>query len=101
MIRVYSAQNAFEVHNIKHALEAQGIECVIRGENLRTGIGDLPPIECWAELWILDVGEKELAETVIAGAADRQTPAWTCFSCGESVDGDFDSCWNCQAARPS
>jgi hypothetical protein len=25
---------------------------------------------------------------------------WTCPSCGERIDGQFTSCWNCSAARP-
>ncbi len=26
-------------------------------------------------------------------------PPWTCVHCGEQVEGQFDVCWNCGAAR--
>lgn len=26
-------------------------------------------------------------------------PMWVCVHCGEQVEGQFDSCWNCGAAR--
>ena len=101
MLKVFSAQNSFEVHNLKNALESQGVKCEIRGEHLRTGIGDLPPIECWAELWIVEDSMKETAERIIASGRARQMNAWTCPGCGESVDGQLGQCWNCQADCPS
>ena len=30
---------------------------------------------------------------------DQTNIPWVCPSCGTSVDGDFDVCWKCQAAR--
>ena len=44
----------------KNELEAQGIECVLRGEHLLGGVGELPPIECWPELWVVDEGQQRL-----------------------------------------
>lgn len=101
MLRVYSAQNIFDVYNVKHALESRGIECEIRGEHLSAGLGDLPPIECWAGLWIVEEGMKEMAERIIASGGAQQAKPWTCPKCEESVDGEFGQCWNCQAYRPS
>ena len=101
MLKVFSAQNSFEVHNLKNVLESQGVKCVIRGENLRTGIGDLPPIECWAELWIVDGSMKEVADRIIASGGELKTNSWKCPKCEESVDGQLGQCWNCQAYCPS
>ncbi len=101
MLKVFSAQNGFEVHNLKHALESRGIECEIRGEHLNAGVGDLPPIECWAELWIVEDSMKEMAERIVASAGEQQGKPWTCPRCEEPVDGEFGQCWKCQAYRPS
>ena len=101
MLRVYSAQNSIAVYNVKNALESRGIKCEIRGEHLSAGLGDLPPIECWTELWIVEDSMKEMAERIIASAGEQQAKPWTCPKCDESVDGEFGKCWNCQAYRPA
>jgi len=32
--------------------------------------------------------------------AEAGLPPWTCAKCGQQVEGQFDTCWNCGAARP-
>ena len=38
---VYLADNLFDAHLVKHALEAEGIPAFVRGEALTGGIGEL------------------------------------------------------------
>jgi hypothetical protein len=45
MIKVYSAQNAFDAHIIKGMLAQQGIVARVDGEFLQGGIGELPLID--------------------------------------------------------
>jgi rubrerythrin len=37
----------------------------------------------------------------MAAGATVAPQEWTCPGCGESVPGNFDVCWSCQAARPA
>ncbi len=39
---VYSPSNNIEAHLVRGMLAQQGIDCVIRGEHLQGGLGELP-----------------------------------------------------------
>ena len=39
---VYEAANLIDAHLVRHALEADGIPVVLRGESLLGGMGELP-----------------------------------------------------------
>ena len=102
MIRVYTARVLAAVANVQNALEANGIPCVLRNEFLNAGFGELPPTECWPELWVTDDHDAERARTLIAEAIEPSTaPAgpWRCKRCREEVDGVFAQCWSCGAER--
>ncbi|MDX2426533.1 MAG: DUF2007 domain-containing protein, partial [Cycloclasticus sp.] len=51
MIKVFSAQDFIEVAFWRNYLEQQDIACQIRNEYLTGAAGEMPPIECWPELW--------------------------------------------------
>jgi len=101
MLKVYSSPVGTSVHNIKNVLEASGIECTVRGENLTVGVGELPPVECWAELWIVDESRLKEAKSIISGADQPAGDPWTCAGCNERIEAEFGQCWNCQTHRPS
>ena len=101
MTKIYSSQNGADVHNLKNVLQARGIACEVRGEHLGAGLGELPPNQCWVELWIVDDSELEEAQTILRREARTTGEPWTCPSCGEDVEARFDQCWNCQGYRPS
>ena len=65
MIRVHTSPNAVEIHNLKNVLESRGIECEIRGEFRRVGVGELPVTECWVELWIINEAEERSARRIL------------------------------------
>lgn len=102
MIKVFTAQNFIEVMFWKNFLEQHDVECVMKNEFLGSAAGEVPPIECWPELWITDERDEPLAKRLIKSdpLADQQNLAvWTCASCGEESEGQFSDCWNCGAAR--
>lgn len=101
MKRVFSAPNGIAVHNVKNVLEARGIACEIRGQDRVAGTGELPPIECWVELWVENDRDADEAERIIRQESRVERSPWTCPECGEGVEASFDQCWNCQADRPS
>lgn len=103
MKRVYSSDNPLIVAYLKQVLEASHIPCLTRNEYLQGGSGELPPIECWPELWILEDFQQDRAKALVEAtlAVDAHPgPGWRCPGCGESLEGQFTACWQCGAERP-
>ena len=98
MKRVFSSFNLQIVHHAKNLLAAEGIRAVVKNEILSSAMGELPPAECQAELWVLDEKDVARAEVVLA-KKESADPAWTC-GCGERLGGQFTQCWSCGAYRP-
>lgn len=101
MIKLYTSRRSIELHNLKNVLESHGILCEIRGEVLETMVTTIPIPEKEAELWLLDDSREREARQIIAGSRQLRSSAWICKKCGESVEGEFGQCWNCQSYRPS
>lgn len=102
MILVYTAQTIAMVGHVRNVLEANGIPCVLRNEFLSAGAGELPPIDCWPELWIANDSDVGRARQLVAEATEGPDAAgepWRCNACGEEVDPVFALCWNCGAER--
>lgn len=79
-----------------------GIASEIRGDKRNIGVGELPPTECWIELWVNDVTKVEQAKLIIKEAleaAENQSGTWKCPSCDEEIESQFSECWNCGMSR--
>jgi hypothetical protein len=103
MKRIYSSDNPLIVGYLKQVLEANHIPCLTRNEYLQGGAGELPPIECWPELWIMEDFQEEKARALVAAtlAPDPDAGAgWHCPGCGEPLEGQFTACWYCGTERP-
>ena len=102
MKRIYSSWNLTAVHHAKNLLEVEGIRARVRNEVISSGIGQLPPIECQIELWVVNDADAERAERVLrasaAGPQARGAP-WRCADCGEVCEAQFTQCWRCGAYR--
>jgi len=98
MKRVFSSHNAVLVHHSRNLLEAEGIETEVRNQMLSSAMGELPPAECQAELWVraelVPRAEEILRRPAISG------PDWNCVWCGEISGAQFAQCWKCSALRP-
>jgi hypothetical protein len=98
--KVYTAESIVEIAHLRNVLEADGIACIVRNERLSGALGEIPFVECWPELWILESGyalrARELIESARRGATERG-PDWKCERCGEVVEAQFDDCWRCAA----
>jgi hypothetical protein len=98
--RVYSSFNRIAVHHMKNLLVAEGIGAVVRNEFLSSAMGELPPAECQAEVWVLKESDLERANQVLRTASSpRNESPWKCASCGEACEGQFTQCWRCGATR--
>jgi len=96
--RVYSSFDRVAVHHAKNLLAAEGIAAEVRNEFLSSAMGELPPAECQAELWVhgahVPRAEEVLRRPAVSG------PDWNCVYCGETSGAQFAQCWKCSALRP-
>jgi hypothetical protein len=99
--RIYSSHNLAAVHHARNLLETEGIRAVVKNEFLSSAMGDLPPAECQAEVWVVFEKDFPTAETILRSLnSPKDLPAWKC-GCGESCEGQFTQCWRCGAFRES
>ncbi|HSG74520.1 MAG TPA: DUF2007 domain-containing protein [Burkholderiales bacterium] len=100
MRRVFSSFDLVAVHHARNMLEAEGVRAVVRNERLASAMGELPPAECQAEVWVLDEADAARAEQLLReGARVPAGPPWTCAGCGERIEPQFTQCWHCGATR--
>jgi hypothetical protein len=99
MKRIVASPNSAELGLLKSRLEAEGIPCHIRNEQVAQVI---PTTAFAGELCVLDEADYPRAMKLYEGW--QQTPTesqqpWTCLRCGEKLEGQFASCWKCGAGR--
>jgi len=98
MKRVFSSFNLVLVHHSRNLLEAEGIRTEVRNQMLSSAMGELPPAECQAEVWVLNDADEARASAVLRRPAPSG-PDWKCSNCGETSGPQFTQCWNCGAFR--
>ena len=99
MKKVYSADNLVMTGHMQALLQQAGIECEVRHQALSGALGELPPIECWPEVWIHDDRDYDRAMALVEREINRQQrhdDPWQCV-CGETLEGQFSQCWRCGA----
>ncbi len=101
MIKLFTSQNLPEVELCRLMLEEQGIACTIRNQYASIARGEIPFTDTWPELWVLNDAEADKARALLDAqpAADKGED-WTCPECGERIEAQFTSCWNCSGERP-
>ncbi len=97
---VFTHPSPVIVAQARNELERAGIECVLRNEYAAGAVGELAPIETWAELWVLRDHQWQAAKTIVE---EMQTPVdgadWTCQACGNGNPSNFDYCWSCAGEK--
>lgn len=100
MRRLYTSADGVWVGYLRALLDAEGIAGVVKNGFLSSAMGELPPHECWPELWVAEE-DYAAAERLLASATATVPGApWRCAGCGESVDGELGVCWSCGRAAP-
>lgn len=103
MKKVYSSDDYFLVGHLRQLLESHHIECIAKNEFLLGGAGELPPTECWPELWVTEDVQYDKARKLIEeflADHDQGDDPWQCAQCGERSEPQFNACWRCGAERP-
>jgi len=94
--------DALEIHHLKNVLEAEGIRCFLRNELLARLAGEIPFTECALELHLRDEADRWRAERILDDwRRSRPTTGepWICPGCGEHLEAQFTSCWQCGRLR--
>jgi hypothetical protein len=94
--RVFSSFNQTAVFHARNLLQAEGIDVLVRNAVLSSAMGELPPAECQAELWVMNEQDAARAQEILNRRISG--PEWTC-ACGENLGPQFTQCWKCGAYR--
>ena len=62
---VHSSLNTVELSMLKDMMEREGIDCILKQENLSTLAGIMSPGHCMAELWILNDDDEIKAQEFV------------------------------------
>ena len=108
--KIYEADGPGDAHVLRGLLEVEGIDSVIRGDDMvPLQGGSLSHVDMVTSVWVLDDaagGYARAVEIAEEYAAKKRVPAeaegaggWRCRSCGETIEEQFTACWSCGAAR--
>ncbi|HKI51516.1 MAG TPA: DUF2007 domain-containing protein [Geothermobacteraceae bacterium] len=86
----------------KDRLEQEGIACLLKNYDLISVMGEIPMVEIYPELWVVDSEIWPRAKLLLESwlhESQATGPDWICPVCHEQVDAGFEACWNCDAPR--
>ena len=104
MIRLTRAPDLLLGQHWANLLQQAGIACHLTGRYLQGGAGEIPVDQCGPDLWLESEDDKAAALRIIEGQVDdtwRTRPHWFCADCGEWLEPQFSTCWQCGALRPA
>jgi hypothetical protein len=104
--KVFIARHPTEAHLVKGLLELEGIESEVRGEALFGALGQLAiTADTLPSVWIQEDDQIEQAIRIISryeqgfGSHVIIGKLWCCPKCGELLEPQFASCWQCGTNR--
>jgi hypothetical protein len=97
MKKLTSSESLITINHYKNILASEGIASRIKNEHLGSIVGEMPFVEVWPELWVINDLDLDRARQLIDLAIGDESPqaAWKCRKCGEENEGQFAACWNC------
>jgi rubrerythrin len=102
MKEVFTDVDFTRVGFFKSALDEAGIACYIQNENTHTLMSSMPIALFYPKLCVVNDEDESRARELLRalrGDDGRVVEEWRCLNCGESVPGEFGSCWKCEAVR--
>jgi hypothetical protein len=93
-------EHAIAAAHFAGALRAAGIDCEVRNTTLSGALGEIPFLECAPQIWIRNPLDEPRARELLAQLRHPVAgEPWTCSGCGELLEPQFATCWNCGTAR--
>ena len=102
MKKLYVSQSLIDVESRKELLDQGEIPCTIKNQRSNMLGGEVPFVEVFPELWVLQDEDFEQAQKLLKDwdeAKPLETTSWTCASCGEIHQKEFTTCWKCNQER--
>jgi len=102
LILIYQAENQIDAQLALDCLLANGFEAIIKGSYLSGAVGELAATGLVA-VWLLDATKEDDAKKIIVQFESHkqfEPLARECSGCGETIEGNFEICWNCGAELP-
>lgn len=102
---VFASQDQSAIAIVRELLANEGIGTNIQNENMSAVSGEVPFTLAMPEVWVERDEDEARALTIVEGfdsgeARDQQCKEpWTCPHCGETIEGQFTSCWKCGTTR--
>ncbi len=72
---------------------------MLKNEMTAGAVGELPPIDNWLELWVLEEMHYERALAMLSDFNQPEKSHWYCSNCSENNGGAFEWCWSCGEER--
>ncbi|TLD70594.1 DUF2007 domain-containing protein [Phragmitibacter flavus] len=102
MKQVFTDRDYTRVGFLKSVLEGAGIACYIQNEHTNSMMAHSLLPMFYPKLCVLNDEDVPAALELVRGfVGDSRVVAdeWQCVKCGESVPGEFGSCWKCETLR--
>ena len=108
MKEVFRSSDAGRVGLYQSILEDAGLGTFVRNDSAQQTLvhSAMPAIfplpEFWPALCVVDDADYPEAMTLLRRVnepASAEMGDWKCAGCGETVPGNFDTCWSCQQPR--
>ena len=102
MKKLYVSQSLIDVESRKELLDQEEIPCTIKNQCSAMLGGEVPFVEVFPELWVLQDEDLEKATALLQDWEEAQpleTTCWTCSGCGEIHTKEFTTCWKCNQER--
>ena len=96
------SQSLIDVESRKELLDQAEIPCMIKNQRSHMLGGEVPFVEVFPELWVLQDEDCERALKLLNDweqAQPIETTSWTCTSCREILQKEFTTCWKCGQER--
>jgi hypothetical protein len=102
MKNLYVSQSLIDVESRKELLDQAEIPCTIKNQRSAMLGGEIPFVEVFPELWVLQDDDFERAQKLLQDWEEAKpiaTTSWTCSNCGEFHQKEFTTCWKCNQGR--
>jgi hypothetical protein len=102
MKKLYVSQSLIDVESRKELLDQAEIPCTIKNQRSNMLGGEIPFVEVFPELWVLQNDDFERAQRLLKDweeAPPLDNTAWICASCSEIHQKEFTTCWKCNKER--
>jgi len=100
MKKIYDARDRLDAQMCADYLEDRGVRTHVQGGFLQGAVGEVPP-DYRMSVHVVHDRDEGLAHELLAEylqPVPEDARAWRCPRCGETIEAQFDICWNCGAS---